>query len=186
MLGVCLLFYHLHLKANYKKLTEETKKLKHEVNILQDNLEETKAQNDNLNDALETLEAASVTEIKLLQDNLEEIKAENDNLNDALETLKAVTVTEVNMLQDSLEETEAPKYNPVDVSFLNTGIAAESCLEMKNTYGFTPCVHGQCLDQINDYVCKCENGWFGKNCDFKCPTESWLDWLWGLKGNFHI
>merc|ERR1712223_349085 len=72
------------LKANYKKLTEENKKLRHEVNILQDNLEETKAQNDNLNDALETLEAASVTEIKLLQDNLEEAKAQNDNLNDAL------------------------------------------------------------------------------------------------------
>ena len=28
------------------------------------------------------------------------------------------------------------------------------------------------MDQINDYVCKCEEGWYGKNCDFtNCPTE---------------
>ena len=28
-----------------------------------------------------------------------------------------------------------------------------------------PCVHGECIDQINGYVCKCKDGWTGTNCE---------------------
>ncbi|XP_052235372.1 fibrinogen alpha-2 chain-like isoform X2 [Dreissena polymorpha] len=33
-----------------------------------------------------------------------------------------------------------------------------------------PCVHGQCFENSTDYVCQCENGWTGKNCDNSTST----------------
>ena len=35
-----------------------------------------------------------------------------------------------------------------------------------------PCMHGSCLhDQSYDYKCICEQGWFGRNCDFDCTSS---------------
>ena len=31
-----------------------------------------------------------------------------------------------------------------------------------------PCVHGKCVDGVNEYTCNCEFGWVGTNCD--CGT----------------
>ena len=35
-----------------------------------------------------------------------------------------------------------------------------------------PCQNGQCIDLENDYRCKCQSGYGGKNCDEKkCPVN---------------
>lgn len=41
-----------------------------------------------------------------------------------------------------------------------------------------PCVHGKCVDGINQYDCVCKNGYWGKNCEKKITKvrgESCLD-----------
>ena len=50
-----------------------------------------------------------------------------------------------------------------------------------------PCKHGSCLERSNDYKCKCEAGYIGKNCDegMKYPPPGvniiggcyWLEYL---------
>lgn len=35
----------------------------------------------------------------------------------------------------------------------------------KNECATSPCVHGDCLDEVNGYTCSCISGYTGKICD---------------------
>ncbi|CAD5234684.1 unnamed protein product [Bursaphelenchus xylophilus] len=58
-------------------------------------------------------------------------------------------------------------------NLLEGTVSDEICMKL------TPCVHGECTDTFNDYECKCEPGYMGKNCDLKdycsaqpCPLNA--------------
>jgi len=53
------------------------------------------------------------------------------------------------------------------------GYGGENCDKNVDECQSNPCVHGSCIDGINDYTCKCQEYYTGKNCEqeifLKCP-----------------
>ena len=46
-----------------------------------------------------------------------------------------------------------------------TGRTGETCGEDVNECDLDPCVHGQCINIPDTYLCICDDFWTGTNCD---------------------
>ena len=59
-------------------------------------------------------------------------------------------------LADSIIHLYVTRLQRVDMSFIFLDI--DECAS-------NPCVHGDCIDEVNRYECLCLPGWTGKHCD---------------------
>ncbi|XP_071475764.1 cubilin [Marmota flaviventris] len=48
--------------------------------------------------------------------------------------------------------------------YTGNGYGPSGCVQLSNICLSHPCLHGQCIDTVSSYFCRCDPGWAGVNC----------------------